>query len=180
MKVRVQVAIPVMLFFVVIEGALIVLHYWADDHQRKTIEFTAAIVGAGTAIYSVLLGVHSRRTAVSGSFIERWNSPTFNQSKRAYVQAAGKVKADPAAHLEPNDRAAIITVLDFFEDLSLAVLMGRADEDTARGFFYSIVTVAYAELEDWVKRVRIRYNQPTAFQHSEELYNRWRPHAKHE
>jgi hypothetical protein len=170
-----RVTVPVMAFFVIVEGALIYLHYGASAPLQKTIEFAAAITGAGTAIYGVMLGVHADRVKAAGRFIERWTDPAFAASRNELGRVLERLKDTPDSPLSPDDSSVIATGLNYFEDLSLAVLTGRADEATLFGFFYTPLREIYGPLKPRIEHTRTKRNQPTLFENCETLYQRWHP-----
>jgi hypothetical protein len=174
LKYTVRVTIPAMLFFGIVEGLFILWHYNASDHEQKTIEFAAAIVAAGTAIYSLLLGVHANRVKAAGRFIERWNEPAFQASRHELTKVTARLRDNPDTPMKEEEWTVTEVCLNFFEDLSIAVLTQRADEETVRSFFRSVLRRAWEAAKDRINRGRTRLNQPTAFENLEKLYDRWR------
>jgi len=106
-RVLIRLAIPPLLFFVIVETALVLWHYHAADRTRRTIEFLAVLIGAGTAIYSVLLGVHTTRGAAAGRFMERWNDPSFAETRKKLGQIIEKAKGGQP--VDQSDRAAVVS-----------------------------------------------------------------------
>ncbi len=52
-------------------------------------------------------------------------------------------------------RMCIVTALNFYEEVSIAVLKKTANEERLREFFVAIVQQSFTKLEEWIKFERL-------------------------
>jgi hypothetical protein len=164
--IQLRISIPI-LSIVVLLGIVLIATYAKIKEYRETIQFASGLVGGGTAIYALLLSVQTRRSAAASRFVERYNDPSFAELRKvlsAEVYAGTDHTSDPQG---------ISALLNFFEEMALAVNSKEADEEIARGFFFSVSGKFYRALEQQIVKLRKEGNQPTAFIEYEKLYRRW-------
>jgi hypothetical protein len=159
-------SIPIFLVLVVLGVVLVVTHARVKEY-RETIQFASGLVGGGAAIYALLLSVQTRRSAAASRFVERYNDPGFAELRKVLSR---EVYPGPEHAPDPQGISAL---LNFFEEMSLAVNSKEADEKIARGFFFSVSGKFYRALENQIIELRKTGNQPTAFVEYERLYRRW-------
>ncbi len=70
-------------------------------------------------------------------------------------------------------RLLIVSVLNFFEELAIAVLRGSADEDRLKLFFSAIASQSFAKLEDWIRNERKIDNEDGYYTQFEKVVKRW-------
>jgi hypothetical protein len=73
------------------------------------------------------------------------------------------------------ERALVVDVLNFFEEMSLAMNEGLADEDTVRKFFRDMLEIYYGLFDEWIRGLRadpIR-PRPRVYVQLEEVARRW-------
>lgn len=157
----------VVLFIIWLIGGAIVLHVIAGDSLKKDIDFGAAIVSGVGIVYTVLLTVQSKRASSAARFAERWNDAVFTYRRRPLSQVIRKEKK-----LEEIDARHIITVLNFFEEMSISIQMGEAQEAMLRKFFRGPVVQSAAVLEPWIRERQLF--QPSAFEEYLKLVSRWK------
>jgi hypothetical protein len=92
------------------------------------------------------------------SFIHRWNAAPFDERKqwRALLEKL-KPKSGPdiAVSLKTGpDRALVVDVLNFFEEMCLAMNEELADEETLRKFFRDMLEIYYGLFADWIHEQR--------------------------
>jgi Domain of unknown function (DUF4760) len=178
MTLRVPVKWIIVGLFLLLEGILVVIYGYHDDHDRATIAFTATVLGGAFALYTYLQGIDERRTQNAHHLIERWNNADM-MSIRLVLLDVMENRLDPK-NVTRNDpailerRSHIVTVLNFFEELSIAVIKKTANEDRLKDFFSSIVQQAFAKLEDWIRAERKTDNEPAYYCHFEVLAERWK------
>ncbi len=163
MKIQLRATVPVVLFFVLAAVGLICLHARFKDF-RETIVYGSSLFGGGAAVYALLLNVQARRAGAANRFIERYNEPSFENLRKALAEHIRGKDVD-----EHSRRS----LLNFFEELALAVNNREADEQLLRGFFLSISGKCYRSVEAYIKTAREQGSQPTAFCEYESLYKRW-------
>ena len=71
-------------------------------------------------------------------------------------------------------RMAVITMLNYFEEIGIAVKRQSANEDRLYDFFSGILLLAWGKLEDLVKNERNVDNEQLYYSELEWLYDRWR------
>jgi hypothetical protein len=73
-----------------------------------------------------------------------------------------------------ESRMLIVSALNFFEELSIAVLNKNADEHRLKQFFAAITSQSFAKLEDWIRHERKIDNEPGYYVEFEALVTRWK------
>jgi hypothetical protein len=144
-------------------------HWTLTSDKSKTIEFIVAMIGAGTAIYALLLSVQGTRASAAAEFKKRWNSPDFEK----YRVVVGEVLASNS--VTGKDLEAIRAVLSFFEELSIATLRKDADEALLKDFLRTVAVRFFLATQPWIETRRAENHQPTLFAEYEKLYARWKP-----
>ena len=119
------------LLVVPIVGGLVWLHLLGPDPWTKTIEYGVVISAVVVVLYTLLFQLQATRVAASARFIERWSDSNFAEMRKDLSQVIrGRTPADSV------DRAKIIAILDFFEDLATAVLYRQAAEEQLNQDFH--------------------------------------------
>jgi hypothetical protein len=165
MNFEVKANVPILLLFL-FGAALLVLAHALFPVYRPSIEFGASLLGGSAAVYALLLNVQARRASSASLYIQRYNDPGFSDMRK-------ELSATLKDSSQVTDEHARGAMLNFFEELSLAVNNKQADEVIVRGFFYSISGKYYRALTPWISNVRNKSNQPTAYVEFERLYKRW-------
>jgi hypothetical protein len=163
--------VPIVLLLVVAAVLAVVLYWKAGPSEREVIEFGSAVLGGIVAIYGLLLNVQSARNAAARRFLERWTDPQFDE----YRKELWKMLHTTDKTLESMDRRKVVTILDFWEELAIAVLRQEADEPILKDFFYSVALLCYRAAASWIVDNRQSLNQPTAYRQFQNLYERWEP-----
>jgi hypothetical protein len=157
----------VMIFVVWIIAGTIVVHVVLGDSGKKDVDFGAAVVSAAAIVYTVLLTVQSKRASSAARFAERWNDRNFTRGRSPVSQVIRKEKK-----LEDINTREITCVLNFFEEMSISIQMGEAQEVMLRKFFRGPVIQSAAALEPWIKdRQKL---QPSVFEQYLKLVERWK------
>lgn len=159
-------SIPIFSVLILLGVALVATYARIKDY-RETIQFASGLVGGGAAIYALLLSVQTKRSAAAARFIERYNDPSFAELRKVLSR-----EVYPGPDHAPDPQG-ISGLLNFFEEMALAVNSKEADENIARGFFFSVSGKFYRALESQIIELRKTGNQPTAFVEYERLYRRW-------
>ncbi len=171
LSIKIRFYVPIVFVLAVAGIAAVFSYARAGASMRQVIEFGSIVLGGIVGIYGLLLNVQSARNASARKFIERWTDPQFGPYRKVLSQMVhGK---DPTLH--SLDRQAIVAILNFWEELAIAVLRGEADESILRDFFYTPALVCFRASENWIGETRKQLNQPTAYTSFEKLYRRWEP-----
>jgi len=171
MGVKIRFYVPIVFLLVVAGIAAVILYWKADSAGREVIEFASAVLGGIVAIYGLLLNVQSARNASARRFLERWTDPQFAK----YRAAVSKMLHGKDATFETLDRQTVLAILNFWEEMAIAVLRKEADEAILKDFFYTVALGCYRVAGPWIERNRNELNQPTAYVPFQKLYNRWEP-----
>jgi len=145
----------------------IILHVFVDDNGKKDVDFGAAIVSGAGIIYTVLLTVQSKRASSAARFAERWNDVNLTERR---VPVGQVMRAEKT--ISDIDTRHITTVLNFFEEMSISIQMGEAQEAMLRKFFRSPVVQSAAVFKPWIEERQKK--QPTVFMEYLKLVERWR------
>jgi hypothetical protein len=164
--------------FLFLESILVVIYNFHDDHDRATIAFAATVVGSAFALYTYLQGIEDRRTQKAHRFMERWTTPDMLEIRSVLIDVL-EDRIDPASLTrmditKKEARLSIVSALNFFEEVSIAILEGAANEDRLRDFFSAIAVQSFAKLEDWIKMERKIDNEPTYYIKFEIVTSRWK------
>lgn len=164
--------------FLILETILVIIYNFHDDHDRATIAFAATVVGAAFALYTYLQGIEDRRTQKAHRFMERWTTPDMLEIRSVLIEVL-EGRIDPASltrtdTTKKNARLSIVSALNFFEEVSIALLEGTANEDRLKDFFSAIAVQSFAKLEDWIKTERKIDNEPTYYTKFELVTSRWK------
>jgi hypothetical protein len=154
---------------------------------RDVITFVALAVtaagGVGGAFYvaqSLAMQLEQQREQEAFSLIARWNSPDLFHSRAACYKAldlhnkqkdAGAVtellKSD--AQLALNARH----VLNFLEELAIAVRIEHVDEELAARAFAGLVIRSYRAFNPWINEHRTAAQRQKLWSELEALYEKW-------
>ena len=146
----------------------VVLHSRLSESEKKTVEFSAALVSAAGVVYTILLTVQSKRASNAARFAERWNDPEFTERRREVTQIINGEK-----HPGETTTRNLVVVLNFFEEMSIVVQFGEADERVLKKFFRSPAMGAYAALQPWIEEQQAYRKQPTLFKEFILLAKNW-------
>lgn len=123
--------------------------------------------------------ITEQKIARAFEFHRRWNDPALAQIKANFRELIESGRAHMAEHVEElidkdsAKRLAVVEVLNFFEELAIAVHTGVADNDTLYRGFRGPLSEYYATLEPWVKRHRSSKKRPTMWIELEKLVEKW-------
>ena len=115
------------------------------------------------------------------SYIQRWNAAPFLERQQWRVvldKIHGMTPAQVADLFNKDraDRAVVVDVLNFFEEVALAVNEGLADEETLLKFFRDMLEGYYHQSAEWINRLRTDDTRPRpkVYIEFETLIKRWR------
>jgi len=168
-RVSFRLSVPLVIFFGLAWAALVALYGEVSQPRQEVIKFAAELLGGATAVYALFMNVQSVRNAAARRFIERWTDPNFATFRKAI---SDMVDAGSPAHF---DKQTLLAILNFWEEIAIAVLSREADERLLNDFFYTTVLKCFKVTQKWVEDERTRRNQPTGYIQFEKLYNRWKP-----
>lgn len=139
----------------------------------------AAIVGyvlvTASFVGFQLLRSSKRAKMVSEAlyFVRRWNDHKYAKSL-ANVISHFRGQAQEELDIDSDLRfIEAVMILEFFEELALAVKYNVADERVARDFFIVHVADAYNYLGDVIETTRYQSRDPRKFINIERLFGLW-------
>jgi hypothetical protein len=148
-------------------AATIALHVWVGEEGKKDVDFGAAIVSGAGIVYTVLLTVQSKRASSAARFAERWNDIDFTERRAPVGQVIRREK-----DIKDIDTRHVTTVLNFFEEMSISIQMGEAQEAMLRKYFHGPVIQSAAMLKPWIEERQ--KGQPSVFREYLKLVERWK------
>jgi len=186
------VSITVGVLSTLLAGGLI-FAFWMWPTQRPLIAFTAACIGGAAAVTaatyagrSLALSAQQQREHLESSkrlgalkFVERWNNPGMHHVKLTARDVVREKRKTPELDLEKEleDRtksANVADVLNFFEEMAIAIQLGLIDEGTVRQFFRGIVVTYYDAFGGWIEKRRSERSNPRFFKEYEWLWKQWK------
>ncbi len=146
---------------------LISLYALLGDKGKKELDYATSLVAGVGIVYTILLTVQNRRASAAARFAERWNNPDFCKIRRAIGPIIRQER-----EVGDADRSNLAIMLNFFEEMSISVSLGEAQELMLRKFFKSAVIQSVTVLGPWIAE-RQKF-QPTAYGEYLKLVRRWR------
>jgi hypothetical protein len=166
-QIQIRLSVPALAIIVLLAGGVVYLFAVSSLDHRETIKFAAALLGGATAVYSLLVSAQSTRNAAARKFIERWTDPGFADYRKAISDIAN------ANSLAGLDRQKILAILNFWEEIAVAVLSKEANETLLKDFFRSAAVKCFLVAKAWIEEQRKTHNQPSGYIEYERLYTRW-------
>jgi hypothetical protein len=184
MIIKISLVWAAIVLFVASEGALLYEFHNADDKWKQTIVFGASIVAGAFALFSYLKGIEQGRRQTAERLIDRWTDPSMMPLKdivreiteghldTAQLMRSGKgVKLDQSALCA---RSKVIGMLNFYEEVAIAVRIKSADEDILQRFFRAVILQAFDNLEVWIRNERTIDNESRYYVELEQLVAKWK------
>jgi hypothetical protein len=178
MNIRISAKWSLLTLFLAIEFALVAFYHHEAERNRATIAFGATVVGAAFALYTYMEGIDEKRAEASLRFMARWTAPDMVQF-RAVLLEIMEQRLDPMTLVRGPDpailqqRCALVSILNFFEEMAIAVHQKAASEDRLKNFYSIIVRQSFGKLEDWIKRERAADNAHDYYSEFQKLAERW-------
>jgi len=167
--------------FLLSEGILFSI-YCLHPEWNENIKFGATVLAAAFALFEFLQKTQHDRFESAGEFIKRWNDPVID-SVRKEVRSilTDALLLEPLIRKSENHvfnqdqkdkRSQLIGVLNFFEELALAVHKKRADERYLYDFFSVTVKMVWTKFTPWIDADR-RFGDASYWDEFEALAKRW-------
>ena len=157
-KIWINFSVDVLLVLVMAGGALVAWFAFTGGAQwppdRATLIFLVSTIGGTAAIYQLSRNIKQNRIDKAFGFMERWNDVEFQKKRDKIDEDAKKL------------------LMNFFEEMSLAIESRNADEEVLRRYFRFVAITAWREKEEWVKEIREKAE--FAFIETETMVERWR------
>lgn len=124
-----------------------------------------------------------RRRQIEAAFhyMERWNNPQFYHVRSAFREILRVGMAETEGTRRVMDRLAaddslrsnVMDVMNFFEEVAVAIDLQIADEELLRRVFRGILSSLWMTLEPFVNQRRTMLRNPRVFVECEALHKRW-------
>ena len=156
----------------------IIFHLHKDWRDTMTFGIAAGALAAG-ALAAYYVGrslaqtinqrsetINEQKIARSFEFLRRWNDPALAQIKANFRELIECGKAHMADHVEQliaqdkGKSTAVVEVLNFFEELAIAVHTGVADNDTLFRGFHGPLSEYHATLQPCDKTTQVEQKAP--------------------
>ncbi|MGI8746221.1 MAG: DUF4760 domain-containing protein [Bryobacteraceae bacterium] len=152
-------------------AATIALHVVLDENGKKDVDFGAAIISGAGIVYTVLLTIQSKRASSAARFAERWNDVQFTERRLDIGQVIRGEK-----NITDIDMGHVTAVLNFFEEMSISVQMGEAQELMLTRFFQEPVLQSAVVFTPWIRERQKK--SPRAFREYLKLVERWKDNSE--
>jgi len=188
---KIQVIWIVLGFFLAIEGILL-WQFQIHRELRETIVFGATIVGGAFVLYSHMKHSEENREKYAQKLIERWNSPSpeFEKWKDRLREAyAGKLELNkyirkrsgteeivlPAEEKDREIRNQIVGILNYCEEVALAVRTNTADEELIQRILDTVLIMSWEKFQPWIagERTTLGKNGDALYIELQKVVERW-------
>jgi hypothetical protein len=168
--------------WIIYAAFLMIIAYTIFPRSRDALVFIAAVLGGIGVLISAMNEIDARREEIDHGrartalrFVGTWNSPDFYHAKNK-----GRELLDHFEKNGPGDSAFLterlqnlMDVLNFFEELSIAIQLGHADDAVAKRFFKSIIIHYWQVTEPWIKKRRAAKSNPRLLCEFQTLAEGW-------
>lgn len=175
-----------MLAIAVIGLTLAYYYFYLNVPLRDTITFAAlaltAAAGIGSGFYlaqSLRMQAEQQKQAEAFALIARWNSPDLFYARNASFKALQVFQSQGEASVrELLDKDESVAnnarhVLNFLEELAIAVRIGHVDEELVSDAFAGLVIRSFKAYESWINEHRRVTGRQKLWTELETLYRRW-------
>jgi hypothetical protein len=168
---------------------MIIAYIFVPARWREVLVFLAAVLGGVGVLISAMNEIDTRheenktrreqidheRARGALDFVSGWNSPEFYHAKnkgREVIEHFEKkgYEDDPVIDERLQN---LLDVLNFFEEMSIAIQLGHVDDTVAKRFFRSIAIHYWQTAEPWIKKRRIAKGNPRLGCEFEALAKSW-------
>lgn len=181
---QVKVNVPFAVLLAILGLATIVMYIKYPEY-RNILVFATSVLGGMTAVYAAFyvgqsLKIHLKRDALRQSLelIHIEDTIELNQV-RALIDEQLYQKEIPPSEMykliskDTTMNNAVITVLNQFETLSVAIQKGFADEDTLWTNLGFRIPFYFRTLEPYIKELRKQLDDKSLFVETEKLSHAW-------
>lgn len=146
----------------------------------------AALIGAFYLARGLMLSAQQQRNALDQKakenalrYLERWNDPQFCEFKvdaEQVIKIQEKENSKAVAvkiHEDDTFKRRVSDILNFFEEIAIAVDSKTVDEDILRRAYKGLLNLYCMALQDFIKDSRRRFGNPRLYIEIENLHKRW-------
>ena len=170
-----------------IAAALAYFYARSNDDMRKVITYGSSLFGAMVAMLTLIYTSQTirqdndeRKNAAAAKFIERWNTPSLTPIKLQWWTLNHELD-----QLTPEGRSTMLAtdlpkrmtateVLNFFEEMAVAVNTMSADEEFLKRFSRTIVLAYWSRYSYWITEHRKRDGNSRVFVEFQKLAEAWK------
>jgi hypothetical protein len=164
-----------LLTFLVAEAILVAVFHFQNERDRATIIFGASVLGGAFALFTYLQGVEESRAQRARLLIDRWNAQEMRAERTVLRNVlAGNLDIESIKRGNSGkQRARVISVLNFFEEIARSIRTRDTREADLRLYFGPLVLVSFRTLQDWIEAERLSDHEPGYYTEFEKLAKRW-------
>ncbi|MEB3232245.1 MAG: DUF4760 domain-containing protein [Leptolyngbyaceae bacterium] len=112
------------------------------------------------------------------NYIARWNHPDFASSRammKKVLVESNKQNIKLATYLEahPEEAQAVVSILNFLEELSFLTHEKDLDKDKLASFYRAIFDMVYSDFFQYIQARREDKNRDKLYEHFEKLHQEW-------
>ena len=185
--VTIRFSVAWLLAVIAVGLAVVTWYNYSDDGRRRTIIFGTSVVGGILTIWGILqasenirLSNTEKQRLAAFRFMERWNAPAFLEQKRAWRALNEELDSLPdkeAAKIVGDaleKRMAVSDVLNFFEEMAIAIRAETADEEMLKRYFRTVVLKLQTRYGFWMRIHRELRKAPRYWIEIESVMEEWR------
>ncbi len=187
-KITLQFSVNWLIGIVSVALAHLAAFIWGPESWHQSLIFSAAVLGGSGTLIAALNALDTRvasleqaKKATALDFINRWNDPSFYHAKKGGREILEEIKKVSTVdeqwkyvQADPVRLANLISVLNFFETVSIGIQTGLADGPLAKQFFRAIALEYWRQTEGMVKKRRADRGNDRLFHEFECLYGQWK------
>ncbi|NEQ98134.1 MAG: DUF4760 domain-containing protein [Cyanothece sp. SIO2G6] len=112
------------------------------------------------------------------NYIARWNHPDFASSRATMKKVlldSNKQNIKLATYLDahPEEAQAVVSILNFLEELSFLTHEKDLDKDKLASFYRAIFDMVYSDFFQYIQARREEKNRDKLYEHFEKLHQEW-------
>lgn len=184
------------LYFLLIAGialGLACFYAQADANTRSIIAYGSSLLGAMIALCTLLYTAQNIRrsneeklSVAASKFMERWNAPSYFDLKtrwrvlREELEPLSPEQRSIQLSSDSSKRTTAVEILNFLEEMAVAIHTRSVDEELLKRFFRSIVIRHWDIYEYWIRQHRKKPQSERFCIELEKVVDSWRaaPPAK--
>jgi Domain of unknown function (DUF4760) len=175
--------------WIIYAAFLMIIAYIFLPGWREVLVFLAAVLGGIGVLISAMNEIDARHEEIGTrreqieherargalQFVSDWNAPEFYHAKNKgrevleYFEKNGHADCDFIKERQQN----LMDVLNFFEEMSIAIQLGHVDDIVAKRVFRSIAIRYWQMTEPWIKNRRAAKGNPRLVCEFETLIKNW-------
>lgn len=139
-----------------------------EELEERAVSFGKEVEKISGSLGGEIEGNVDPRAMVTMQYVNRWNSPDILESRKLLSHITKeKLMSDK------ESRSAVISILNFLEEFSIAINKNIADEELAKEFFRGIFIKMNSTFQDFIYERRNKSNSGDVYINFEGAAKRW-------